>query len=316
MEEQLVEGLVVRVTGHEIWVDAAGQRISTVLRGRFRTKSGRRGGPKVQVVAGDRVMVQLSASEGAPGTIEEVLERRCWLSRYAGRHNSERAIVANIDVLFLVVSVASPEILPGFVDRVLVSAERGRTPVRICVNKIDLLTAELEDEVASFEAVYSRAGYAMYRMSAETGDGVDEIKAFMQGGVYAFAGQSGAGKSSLLNVIDPELDLRVREVAPKSGRGRHTTTYSQLYPIGGGYVADTPGMQTFGFPGTEKTELAECFPEFREYIADCRFQPCTHSHEPDCAVKAALEEGVIDAGRYKSYIDMLAEVEERVKGRF
>ena len=315
MTTQLVEGLVVRVTGHEIWVDADSQRISTVLRGRFRQKAAGGRSSKLQVVAGDRVMVLPPSAEGGQGAIEEVLERKSWLSRYAGRHGSERAIVANIDILFLVISVASPEILPGFVDRVLVSGERGLTPIRIIINKTDLLDADLEQEVSGFEAIYAAAGYPIMRMSAETGEGVDQIRALIAGGIYAFAGPSGTGKSSLLNVIDPELDLRVGEVAHKTGRGRHTTTYSQLYPIAGGYVADTPGMQTFGFPGTEVTELAECFPEFRDHIPDCRFQPCTHSHEPDCAVKAALEAGDVNAGRYQSYLDMMAEVDQRRKGR-
>ena len=309
MADQLVEGLVVRVTGHEIWIDAAGQRISALLRGRFRKRDS-----KVQVVAGDRVMVKMpDAGPGTPGAIEEVLPRCSWLSRYAGRRHAERAIVANLDVLVLVVSVASPEILPGFVDRVLVSSERGHTPARICINKIDLLTRELEREVADFESVYTGAGYPVFRSSAKTGEGVDQIRALVESGIYAFAGQSGTGKSSLLNVIDPELGLRVGEVTEKTQRGKHTTTYSQLYPIGDGYLADTPGMQTFGFPGSEREELSDCFPEFREYAGECRFQRCTHSHEPDCAVKNARDRGDIYAGRHQSYLSMLAEVEERTK---
>jgi ribosome biogenesis GTPase len=120
----------------------------------------------------------------------------------------------------------------------------------------------------------------------------------------------------LLNQIDNTLNLKVRRVADKTGRGRHTTSYSQLYPLKGGYVADTPGMQTFGYPGTDAADLAQCFPEFREYVDLCRFQPCTHSHEPGCEVETAHEEGAIHPSRYRSYLGMLAEVEHRAKGRW
>ena len=132
-------------------------------------------------------------------------------------------------------------------------------------------------------------------------------------GVYAFVGASGVGKSSLLMAIDPGLDLKVRVVGDKTGRGRHTTTFSQLYPFGRGYLADTPGIQTFGYPGEDPTELADCFPEFTPYVDGCRFHPCTHSHEPDCGVKRALEAGDIQPTRYASYTNILSEVEERGK---
>jgi ribosome biogenesis GTPase len=132
--------------------------------------------------------------------------------------------------------------------------------------------------------------------------------------VYAFAGESGVGKTSLLMRIDPKLDLKVRDVGDKTGRGRHTTTYSQLYPFRGGYLADTPGVQKFAFPGTDGDELAACFPEFAAH-ADCKFSPCTHSHEPQCGVKAALEAGLIPPSRHASYLHLLEEIEEREKRR-
>jgi ribosome biogenesis GTPase len=310
MERNRVEGFVVRVTGHEIWVNVDGGLIPTLLRGRFRQKS-----KSIHVVAGDEVEVAPPKAVGAQGTIEGLLPRRTWLSRWAGgRDATERVIVANIDKLFVIVSLRAPKLNPGFLDRVLVSAERGHNDITVCLNKIDML--KQEDEIAGFLQIYASVGYPVIQTSAETGEGIDRIEALLVGGTYAFVGQSGVGKSSLLNQIDDTLNLKVRRVAGKTGRGRHTTTYSQLYPLKGGHVADTPGMQTFGYPGTDPTDLARCFPEFRKYLGSCRFQPCTHSHEPGCEVKAAHEGGVIHASRYKSYLDMLADVERREKGRY
>ncbi|UCH85451.1 MAG: ribosome small subunit-dependent GTPase A, partial [Candidatus Latescibacterota bacterium] len=165
-------------------------------------------------------------------------------------------------------------------------------------------------------SVYSSLGYPVIETSALTGDGVDKVEDLLGGGIYAFVGRSGVGKSSLLNRIEPDLNLKVGRVMEKTGRGRHTTTYSQLFPLRGGYVADTPGMQTFGYPGTSTEELADCFPELRDYRAACRFRPCTHSHEPGCGVKEALEKGVIAPSRYQSYLSMLAEVQAREKSRY
>jgi ribosome biogenesis GTPase len=310
MKSTRVQGLVVRVTGHEIWVDADGRQIACVLRGRFRQKS-----KAVQVVAGDHVEIALPASAGAHGAIEAVLPRKTYLSRYTGgRASAERVIVANIDKLFVVASLRSPDINLPFLDRVLISAERGNNDIQVCLNKIDLVTRE--EDIAGLEQLYRSIGYRVLRASAKTGEGIDEIKSIFTGKVYAFVGQSGVGKSSLLNRIDPGLELRVSDVAHKTGRGRHTTAYSQLFPLQGGFVTDTPGMQTFEFPGLEWEDLAPCFPEFRKYIGECRFQPCTHSHEPGCALKEAVEGGAVFASRYQSYLAMLADVEERSKNRY
>jgi ribosome biogenesis GTPase len=304
------EGLVVRVTGGEVWVNVDGDVVPCQLRGRFRQK-----GQGIQVVAGDRVEVSPPSSEGAQGAIEALKPRSSWLSRYTGgRSATEKVIVANIDVLFVVVSVRSPALHYGFVDRVLVSAERGHNNIKICLNKVDL--DDTGETIEEFSRIYTAIGYAATRCSAKSGEGVSDIESLLQGGVYAFVGQSGVGKSSLLNRIDPDLNLKVARVAGKTGRGRHTTTFSQLYPINGGWVADTPGMQTFGFPGSEKQELSDCFPEFRPFLGQCQFAPCTHSHEPGCAVKAAGERGHIAATRLESYEYMLSEVIQREKHRY
>jgi ribosome biogenesis GTPase len=304
------EGFVVRVTGKEVWVRTGNATIPCLLRGRFRkTREG------FQIVAGDRVELSVRETQGGAVSIESILPRRSWLSRYtAGRDAAERVIVTNIDTLFLVESARSPDVDLRFVDRVLISAEYGKVGVRICLNKTDLV--EREEELSRFISIYNPLGYPVIRTSAKTGEGVPDVASCLGGGIYAFVGRSGVGKSALLNRIAPGLDLKVGEVMEKTGRGRHTTTYSQLFAIERGYVADTPGMQTFGFPGSDKGDLARCFTEFRPLDGRCRFSPCTHSHEPDCAVKEAVEAGEIAPTRYESYLDMLSEVELRGKNRY
>jgi ribosome biogenesis GTPase len=310
MEFRQYEGLVVRVTGKEVWVETGGEVVPCLLRGRFRSV---RGG--FQIVAGDRVELSFHKKQGGAPAIETVLPRRSRLSRCAGgRGAEERVIVANVDTLFLVESLREPDVNRTFVDRVLVSAETGGVAVRICLNKVDLASGV--DEASEFAAVYGSLGYPVTPTSAERGDGIEEIASLLRGGIYAFVGRSGVGKTSILNRITPDLNLKVREVAEKTGRGKHTTTSSQLYPIAGGYMADTPGMQTFGFPGSDRKELAKCFPELRSLEGECRFSHCTHSHEPECAVKEGVEEGKIARSRYESYAGMLAEIELRGKSRY
>jgi ribosome biogenesis GTPase len=251
-----------------------------------------------------------SERDGEAWAIEELTPRESWLSRYIERGGVERVIVANVDRLYVVATLVYPRVHYDFIDRVLVSAERGGVRAGVVLNKIDLVDREDSD---CFAALYSSCGYPVLRTSALSGEGVDGVAEELGEGVYAFVGESGVGKSSLLMSIDPGLDLKVREVGNKSRRGRHATTFSQLYPFGEGYLVDTPGVQTFAFPGTDKTEVSDCFPEFARHTATCRFHPCTHSHEPDCGVKRALEAGEIQSTRHRSYLNILREVEARDK---
>lgn len=305
MQKPLKEGLVTRVTGSEVWVEVEGTLVRCMLRGRFRIEK-----KGFQVAAGDHVAIAVSGREGGAGTIERVKPRDSYLARYVERESGERTIVANVERLFVVTTLKSPPLRHEFVDRVLVAAETGGVRSCVVINKIDLSSREETERLA---AVYRSCGYSVIRTSAVTGEGVDNLSGQVGGGVYAFVGESGVGKSSLLMKIDPGLNLKVRELGGKTGRGRHTTTYSQLFRFGSGYLADTPGIQTFGFAGRDKTELPECFPEFAEHTGGCRFNPCTHSHEPECGLKKALEAGSIQPSRYKSYLNILAEVEGREK---
>jgi ribosome biogenesis GTPase len=303
MQERLENGLVVRVTGGEVWVRVGVETLACSLRGRFRVRES-----AVPVVAGDRVTIRRDATSGA--TLESMLPRTSWLSRHVERGATERVVVANIECLFVVVAAVDPPLRTGFLDRVLASAEWGHVPPCIVFNKMDLA------EPGQFRALtetYAPSLYDVVETCAVTGRGVEGLSRRIGPGVYAFVGESGVGKSSILNRLDPDLELVVDDVTEKTGRGRHTTTNSQLFPFRDGYLADTPGMQTFSFPGTDEVALAGCFPEIANIDESCRFNPCTHSHEPGCAVKTAVAEGRIPRSRYQSYLDIMAGVREREK---
>jgi len=303
MQERLENGLVVRVTGGEVWVRVGSETVACSQRGRSRVRES-----ALAVVAGDRVTVLRESA--AVGSLEEVLPRTSWLSRYIERGSTERVVVANIDRLFVVVAAVDPPLHAGFLDRVLASAEWGHIRACIVFNKMDLAgPGQLDD----LRVTYAPSLYELIETSAESGRGVDELATRIENGVYAFVGESGVGKSSLLNRLDPELDLVVDELSERTGRGRHTTTNAQLFPFRDGFLADTPGMQTFSFPGTDVNTLIECFPDLRHIERTCRYNPCTHSHEPGCAVKAAVEAQRVPQSRYQSYLDILAGIRERAK---
>ncbi|MFO7893453.1 MAG: ribosome small subunit-dependent GTPase A [Longimicrobiales bacterium] len=272
--------------------------VEATLRGRL--KQEQRTGDAV--VAGDRVWVRRHEDGGY--TIEEVEERRTELARRApgprGKHQA-KVVVANVDQIVAVFSVAHPEPHLRMLDRFLVLAEANGLDAAIVANKVDLD----REAAAAFEA-YEAIGYPVVYTSAETGEGVDALHELLCGRTSVLTGPSGVGKSSLLNVMEPALQLRVGEVSGAVRKGRHTTVSSVLIPLGcGGYVADTPGLRELGLWGVEAQELGACFPELRPYLGECQFRSCTHTHEPGCAVREAVESGEIRADRYHSYAALL-----------
>jgi ribosome biogenesis GTPase len=180
----------------------------------------------------------------------------------------------------------------------------------VILNKTDLAAPTERD---AFEATYRACGYEVVATCASTGRGLEALEKLIVDGVYAFVGESGVGKSSLINRLDPKVLQVTQEVGERTQRGRHTTTSSQLFPFRSGFLADTPGMQTFGFPGRDESELAACFPEFAHVDSPCRFNPCTHSHEPSCGVKAAVAAGAIASSRYDSFLAIMAEIRTHMK---
>ncbi|MHB1036277.1 MAG: ribosome small subunit-dependent GTPase A [Pirellulales bacterium] len=247
------------------------------------------------VAAGDRVRFRPAAN--CEGTIERIEPRRGVLSRTV--RGRQHILVANVDQLLIVGSAAEPRLKPNLIDRLLVSAERSRIRPLVIINKADLVDAgSLEPLVG----VYSQMGYRVLLLSAKTGFGIERLRRALVGRQSVLAGQSGVGKSSLLNAVEEGLDLRVAAVSAESQKGRHTTTTARLIPLKiGGYVVDTPGMRQFQLWDIIPAEVAGYYRDLRPYVSRCKFPNCTHMHEADCAVKDAVADGRLDARRYESY---------------
>ena len=290
-----MKGMVRRVGGGIYTVALeSGEIVEASLRGRLKLEE--RTGD--QVVIGDRVRVELIDDEAH--VIEEVFPRETAItrSRFGGR--TIKVLVANADRLLVVVAAAQPKPRRDLIDRLLVVGESGGVTPVIIINKMDFDGAA--DVADGLEEVYLPLGYEVLRISALLSQGMDRLAEQLCEGIAALAGPSGVGKSSLVNALEPEHALRTGELSRKHGTGRHTTVSSSLIQLRcGGLVADTPGFSDVGVWGVPREELDGCFPELRALKASCRFRECSHLHEPDCAVRQALEEGAIDPGRFESY---------------
>ena len=217
-------------------------------------------------------------------------------------------IAANIDMTFLVVTVSMPQIKLPFVDRFLVTCQAYGVPVTLVINKMDLYNADETEMAGHLRNIYEKAGYRVLECSAVSGEGIWQLREMCKERIVLFSGQSGVGKSSLIKALDPSLDLKIGEISLSHRQGRHTTTFYQMHPLsGGGFLIDSPGIRGFGLVDFNKYELSAYFPEMLKVEDNCRFVPCTHTHEPGCAVKEALENGDISAERYESYLGMLEE---------
>ncbi|MEM9656741.1 MAG: ribosome small subunit-dependent GTPase A [Planctomycetota bacterium] len=251
------------------------------------------------VAAGDRVWVRPEGDD--EGIIERVAPRHGFICRT--RRRRRHVLVANVDQVLVVVSAAQPRLKPHLIDRYLVTAEKYGVPPVICINKVDLIDpADLQPLVG----VYAQLGYRTLLLSAERGWGVDSLRSALRRRQSVFTGQSGVGKSSLLNAVQAGLDLRVQSVSDDNQKGRHTTTTAELIPLEcGGYVVDTPGIRQFQLWDVVAEELPGFFREFRPYVSQCRYPDCTHTHEEPCAVKDAVADHYVDVRRYESYLQML-----------
>ena len=272
-----------------------------VLRGKIRLKGSSATNP---VAVGDNVEYE---SDGESAAITAVLPRRNYIIRKSTNLSRQSHIIAaNLDRAFLVVTLDFPQVKLPFLDRLLVTCEVYNVPAVIVLNKCDLYGPEHEDMLQAFREIYTGAGYPIVEVSAHTGQGVDRLREMAADGVSLFSGVSGVGKSSLIKALDPALEPRVGEISDAHEQGRHTTTFYEMYSLAsGGFIVDTPGLRGFGLVDLKKEEIALYFPEMHKVSADCRFTPCTHTHEPGCAVKAAVEDGEISYDRYSSYLGML-----------
>jgi ribosome biogenesis GTPase len=252
------------------------------------------------VAAGDVVWFRPEGE--SQGIIERVEPRRGVVSRTS--RGRQHVIVANVDQLMIVTSAAEPRLKPNLVDRMLVTAEKAGIRPVICINKIDLVEPA---DLMALVGGYAQLGYEVLLLSALTGFGVDRLRERLAGEESVVTGQSGVGKSSLLNAVEPGLDLRVQAVSGETQKGRHTTSTAELIPLSfGGYVVDTPGIRQFQLWDVIPEEVAGFFRDLRPYVSRCRFPDCTHTHEDDCAVKDAVADGWIDARRYESYVQIRA----------
>jgi ribosome biogenesis GTPase / thiamine phosphate phosphatase len=305
-EAHPLTGRVLEKAGGVYRVETATGVVDASLRGRMKREER----STDRVVIGDQV--ELETSEGDVFSIARVAERRSALVRRApGKAPRPKPIVANVDRVVVVFAAARPEPNLRMLDRFLVIAEHSGLPAVVVVNKVETVPRrELETHFASYPA----AGYPLLFTSAKTGEGVEELREMVSSGISVLTGPSGVGKSSLANVIEPGLGLRVGEVGVK---GRHTTVTARLIRLrAGGYLADTPGLREVGLWEIPPEELDKCFPEFEEHRAECRFAgSCSHTHEPGCGVLEAVERGEIDPGRYESYRLLHAGDEETNPGR-
>lgn len=303
-----MHGIVIRNTGSSYIVRTdGGASVECRVKGNFRLRGIRSTSP---VAVGDGVTVE--ERPGGVSFITEIDDRRNYIVRKASNLSKRsHVLAANVDLALLFVTVARPETTTTFVDRFLASAEAYRVPVVLVFNKMDELSGDEREEAEGLMALYRAVGYDCRPLSAVTGDGVPELQTLMKGRICLLAGHSGVGKSTLLNRLVPEAHARTAAVSEAHGTGMHTTTFSELYDLpGGGSVIDIPGIKGFGTFDMEPEEVAHYFRDIFSLSAGCRFHNCTHTHEPGCAVLAALEEHRLAPTRYASYLSMLEDKEE------
>lgn len=303
-----MHGLVVKNTGSWYTVKTDdGQLIDSKIKGNFRLKGIRSTNP---VAVGDRVCI-VTNQEGT-AFITEIEDRRNYIIRKSSNLSKQSHIIAaNVDQAVLVVTINYPETSLTFIDRFLASAEAYRIPVILAFNKTDMLAEEELHYQEMVMAMYDNVGYQCMAISAANGDGVDALKALLAGKITVLSGNSGVGKSTLINQILPDANLRTSEISDAHNTGMHTTTFSEMLLLpDGGYLIDTPGIKGFGTFDIEPEELTSYFKEIFHFSKDCRFNNCTHTKEPGCAVLKALEDHYISESRYQSYLSMLDDKEE------
>ncbi len=280
-----------------------GDTIDCVLRGKLRVKGIDTTNP---VAVGDNVLFELS-DDRKYGLITEVLERRNYILRKSSNLSKQSQIIAaNLDQALLVVTVILPKTQVEFIDRFLATAEAYRIPAVIIFNKTDLYGPEEAETMEELISMYERVGYRCLRLSLRNGSGVPGLISLMKGKVSLISGNSGVGKSTLLNILNPELKLRTEEISDYHKQGKHITTFPEMHPLPfGGFAVDTPGIRGFGVVDMERNEIYHFFPEIFRAAEGCRFYNCLHLDEPGCAVRQAVEEGEINWLRYRSYISIL-----------
>ena len=298
------EGLVLKSTGSSYLVRTKDNEVVTCkLRGNFRIKGIKSTNP---IAVGDGVFF-VKENQAEQGFIVDIQERKNYISRKSiNLSKITHILAANMDTAFLVVSMAEPRTPLGFIDRFLVAAESFRIPTKIIFNKTDLYDAKCRKIHDGLSRLYTEIGYECMETSVVSKKGMDGLKDAMQGKISLFCGQSGVGKSSIINVLEEGLCLKMGDLSRYNNKGKHTTTFAEMFPLSfGGFIIDTPGIKEFGLIQYEKEEVSHYFPEMLQRLHQCKFSNCTHTHEPECAVKQALEEGKIAQSRYLNYLSII-----------
>lgn len=298
-----MEGLVTKSTGswYQVLTNDR-QKYDCRIKGIFRTKGITTTNP---IAVGDRVDFELEPEQGT-GVITKLHPRKNYIIRKSINLSKQAQIIAaNLDQAILVVTLASPRTSLGFIDRFLVTAEAYDIPAALVFNKLDLFSDEGLEILADYKAIYENIGYPCYEVSALNGTNVNQVSAIIKDKMTLFSGHSGVGKSSLINALVPELQLRTTQISEWHDKGVHTTTFAEMFELPqGGYIIDTPGIRELGVIDIEKNELSHFFPEMRALLNQCRFNSCRHINEPGCAVIKAVEEGEIELSRYESYLSI------------
>lgn len=265
------------------------------------------------VAVGDIVEMEIETEESSTAIIDEIHTRHNYINRQSPRHKHQQHIVAsNLDQSLLVATLKEPKTSQGFIDRFLVASEMYHVPALVVFNKADLYKSKELERYEALKAMYEAIGYKVFLISAAKNEGVEAVLELLKNKTTLISGHSGVGKSSLLNVIFPDINLRTQDVSGWSGKGQHTTTFAEMYDLPfGGRIIDTPGMREFGLVDISKQELSHYFPELRDRLNDCQFNNCLHVNEPGCAIKEAVMNGAVHEDRYVSYVNILNSIEEK-----
>jgi ribosome biogenesis GTPase len=311
VEIAAMKGIVYKSTGSWYIVkDEAGRFWNARMKGVMKLDDITSTNP---VAVGDTVEMEPENEMETTAIIDAIADRKNYINRQSPRHKHQHHIVAaNLDQSLLIATLKEPRTSQGFIDRFLVASEMYHVPPVIVFNKSDLYRQKEMDKYEEMRAMYSSLGYPVFLISAAKNEGVEEVKVLLKDKTTLISGHSGVGKSSLLNVVFPDMQLKTGEVSGWSGKGQHTTTFAEMFDLPfGGRIIDTPGMREFGLVDINRQELSHYFPEMRGRINDCQFNNCLHINEPGCAIKAAVDQGEIYPDRYVSYINILGSIEEK-----
>lgn len=308
------KGLVIKSTGSWYTVkDNSGKIIPCKIKGKFRLKGIKTTNP---LTVGDIVEFSVNSDGNEEiGFINKIEKRKNYIIRKSTNLSKQAHIIAaNIDCAFLVITLHYPITSLAFINRFLVTSEAYRIPTTLVFNKVDKYNDEQLDELEAVISIYERIGYKCIKTSIITAEGLLELKEMMKNNISVFSGHSGVGKSTMVNSIEPSLKLRTKEISSYHETGQHTTTFSEMFELSfGGYIIDTPGIKGFGLLEMDKYEIGHYFPEIFEASTQCQFNNCTHTHEPNCAIKDAVYEGEIAESRYLTYLSLIEEEEEKYR---